>query len=112
MAGLIAKSLAGDAAAAPSRIDRLVLATINAPYKRTMTAGALAQCLSAARLEGWPSHVVSFFTEVRTELVLGFAAEHHVSKACLASAYQAMKSYSGESNPDLENEFVSLAHSS
>jgi hypothetical protein len=96
---------------ASSRTDKLVLTTVNAPYKRNITAADLAECLVAASVEGWPSHVVSFFTEVKAALVLGFAAEHHVPPACLVSAYEAMKNYSGESNPGLEDEFVSLAPS-
>jgi len=82
--------------------DRIVLATVNAPYKRDISAEQLAQCLLAASVEGWPSHVVSFFTEIRTGLVLTFAAEHGIPDDRLVAAYQAMKAYSGESNPGLE----------
>jgi hypothetical protein len=85
-------------------VDGLVLGTVNSPYKRNITASILEACLKNAELGDWPVHVASFFTEVRPNLVLGFAALHGISNIKLAHAYLAMKSETGQSNPELETE--------
>ncbi len=90
-------------------VDGLVLGTVNAPYKREITASTLEACLKSAELGDWPVHVASFFTEVSPNLVFGFAAVHGISKSELARAYLTMKSKTGELNPDLEAELVPVA---
>ena len=90
-------------------IDKLVLATVNAPYRRNISAAALSKCLARAELGEWPAHLANFFTEVEPKLILAFAASHGISRAALGRAYAAMKSATGECNPDLEHELASLA---
>ncbi len=90
-------------------LDRLVLTTVNAPYKRDIDAAALSECLARAELGEWPVHLASFFTEVDPKLVLAFAASHGISGVALAKAYAAMKGATGERNPELERELVPLA---
>ena len=94
---------------ATEAVDRLVLATVNAPYKRTIGAKTLAGCLVKAHPGDWSVHVATFFTDVRPSLVLAFAAAHGLSKSQLAQAYFVSKKRTGEQNPDLDAELVSLA---
>jgi hypothetical protein len=90
-------------------INKLVLATVNAPYKRDISAATLCECLAHAELGEWPVHLASFFTDVDPDLVFGFAASHGIPKVALAEAYSAMKTATGECNPILEREFGPLA---
>lgn len=94
-----------------SAVDKLVLATVNAPYKRAITAATLRDCLVKAKLDHWSVHVASFFTDVAPDLVLRFASNHGISKSKLAEAYFAMKAKTGERNPELGAELVRLAPS-
>jgi hypothetical protein len=96
---------------ATKSVDKIVLATVNAPYRRTIDAGTLTGCLARAEADHWLVHVATFFTDVSPELVFAFAAEHGLSKSRLARAYFACKKKTGEQNPDLEAELVSLATS-
>ena len=107
-ADVAAKDMAANAAA----VDRLVLATVNAPYKRDIDVATLLRCIAEAKLDGWPVHVATFFTDLTPHLVLGFAGNHGISEAKLAEAYRAMKAETGEQNLDLEAELVPLAPSS
>jgi hypothetical protein len=93
-------------------VDKLVLATVNAPYKRGIDAVTLVNCLAKRDLDPWLVHVVTFFTDVAPELVFKFAVQHGISQSTLAKAYLAMKKRTGERNPDLETDLVAVAHSS
>ena len=92
-----------------SAVDKLVLSTVNAPYKRDISVTALAECIAKAKMDVWPVHVATFFTDVEPFLIFGFASAHGISKSKLAEAYLAMKAMTGEQNPDLEAELVPLA---
>jgi hypothetical protein len=89
-------------------VDRLVLVTVNAPYKSDIGATALSECLAHADLGTWPVHVATFFTDVETDLVFRFAASHGIAKSALAKAYLVMRAATGERNPVLEAELVPL----
>jgi hypothetical protein len=99
----------GDAAASLSAVDRLVLATVNAPYSRSITADVLSECLANAELGGWAAHVANFFTDVSPDLVFAFAEFHGIPACNLAQAYAAMKSTTGECNRELESALASMA---
>lgn len=90
-------------------VDKLVLATINAPYKRDISASKLAECLLTADPGDWLVHVATFFTDVRPALVLAFAASHGISRSKLAEAYSAIRTGTGERNLDLETVLESMA---
>ncbi|WP_349546276.1 hypothetical protein [Bradyrhizobium guangdongense] len=94
---------------APKDIDRLVLGTTNAPYRRTINSTDLAARLTSRDSQDWIAHVVTFFTEVRPELVLQFARLHAIPIQDLAAAYRSMKSATGEANPALESALERLA---
>ena len=96
------------ASEAVSAVDKLVLTTVNAPYKRDISAAALSECLANADLGIWPIHVATFLTDVEPHLVFRFTASHGISKSELAKAYLAMKAQTGERNPALEAELVPL----
>jgi len=92
-----------------SAVDKLVLATVNAPYKRAISVRVLKERLMKGDPGDWPVHLASFFTDVSPNLVFDFADLHGISKSKLARAYWAMKSKTGELNPDLEAQLVPLA---
>jgi hypothetical protein len=96
-------------ASAPKDVDQLVLGTTNAPYRRTIKSTDLVSRLTSRDWQNWIAHVVTFFTEVRPELVLQFARLHAISIQDLAAAYRSMKSATGETNPALEGAFERLA---
>jgi PHD/YefM family antitoxin component YafN of YafNO toxin-antitoxin module len=102
---------AGPGPDAPA-VDKLVLATVNAPYKRSIDAAALRACLAGRDLDPWLVHVATFFTDVAPELVLEFAERHGISRSALAKAYRAMTRKTGERNPHLEAALVRMAPSS
>lgn len=83
-------------------VDELVLGTTNAPYKRSITAAALAKSLASGKSEPWTVHLATFFTDVKPELIFEFAEMHGISRRVLASAYRALKAATGEENPALE----------
>jgi len=93
-------------------VDKLVLATVNAPYRRSIDAATLRACLAKRDLDQWLVHVATFFTDVAPELVFEFADRHGISRSQLAKTYLAMKSRTGERNPDLEADLVPMASSS
>jgi len=93
----------------PSDIDQLVLGTTNAPYRRTMNAADLVARITSRDWHDWTAHVVTFFTEVRPELVLEFARFHAIPIQDLATSYRSMKSATGEANPALESALEQLA---
>lgn len=95
----------------PLAVDELVLATVNAPYKRSIDAATLRNCLARRDLERWPVHVATFFTDVAPELVFEFADRHGISRATLAKAYRAMQRKTGERNPGLEGKLATMASS-
>jgi hypothetical protein len=96
----------------PDAVDKLVLATVNAPYKRSIDAATLRNCLARRDLDPWLVHVATFFTDVAPELVFKFADQHGIPRSTLAKAYLAMKKRTGERNPVLETDLVAVAHSS
>lgn len=83
-------------------VDDLVLGTVNAPYKRSITAAALAKSLVSGKSEPWTVHVATFFTDVKPQLIFEFAEMHGISRRVLASSYRALKTATGERNPALE----------
>jgi hypothetical protein len=90
-------------------VDKLVLATVNAPYKRDITALTLTECLLKADAGDWLVHVATFFTDVNPALIIAFATSHGISNTKLAHAYLAVKSTTGELNLDLEAVFEPVA---
>ena len=94
---------------AAEAVDRLVLAIVNAPYKRTIDAETLAARLAKADPGDWSVHVATFFTEVRPDLVFAFADAHGLTKSKLAQAYFITKNKTREQNPDLEAALAPLA---
>lgn len=94
---------------APNDVDQLVLGTTNAPYRRTINSTDLVARLTSRDWQNWIAHVVTFFTEVRPELVLQFARLHAIPIQDLAASYRSMKLATGESNPALESALERLA---
>ncbi len=95
----------------PDAVDKLVLATVNAPYKRSIDAATLQNCLAGLDLDRWLVHIATFFTDVAPGLVFKFADQHGISRSKLAKAYLAMRKRTGEQNPDLETDLVPVAPS-
>jgi len=94
----------------PLAVDALVLGTVNAPYKRSISAGELAQALASGNLRNWLVHVATYFTDVRPTLIIEFAEVHGIRHVELENVYATVKRTTGERNPDLEAALVALAH--
>lgn len=78
----------------------LVLTTVNAPYRRKLSARELANCLLDERAaEATPGHMSSFFGDVAPALQIDFAAEFGIAKGRLTASAKAFAAYSGESYP-------------
>jgi hypothetical protein len=90
-------------------VDLLVLGTVNAPFKQSISASELAHALSSGNFDRWLVHVATFFTDVRPSLVCNFAEAHGIPPKHLRSVYSKVKKSTGERNPDLEKTFVELA---
>lgn len=84
------------------RVDRLVLGTVNASWKRAIDATTLTTTISTGQLEGWLPHLATFFNEVRAELVLEFARAHGINNYLLLTCYQSVAVQTGERNLELE----------
>jgi hypothetical protein len=82
------------------RSPDLVLATVNAPYSRKLTAQELVHCLrDHEAAKATPGHMSAFFGEVEPELQLQFGELFGISRAQLVQAAKAFSMYSGESYP-------------
>ncbi len=92
----------------PSNGDRLVLSTVNAPYRRRIDAETLADCVRSGNAGIWTVHVATFFVDVRPELVVRFAQRHAIDIETLARSYLSLRDVTGERSPSLEAEFVRL----
>jgi hypothetical protein len=78
----------------------LVLATVNAPYSKKLSAQELAHCLlhhDAAMAV--PGHMSSFFGEVKPGLQCQFAALFNIPHAKLIESAKAFSKYSGVPYP-------------
>jgi len=89
------------------RIDSIVLGTVNAPFRRSIDAATLSECLRTRVPGEWIVQVAAFFTDVRPELVLEFAKRHGIETADLARTYRVVSDVSGERNPELEKRLPS-----
>jgi hypothetical protein len=78
----------------------LVLATVNAPYRRQLSAQELADyLLDEAAATDVPGHMSAFFGEVDPALQVDFAGQFGISKLKLAASARAFAAYSGETYP-------------
>jgi hypothetical protein len=97
---------------APAAVDKMVLATVNAPYKRSIDAATLRKCLATQELDRWLVHVATFFNVVAPEFVFKFADQHGISRSALRKAYLEMRRRTGERNSNMEDHLVAMASSS
>lgn len=86
--------------------DRLVLSTVNAPYRRHIDADALASCLRSGKWGDWVVHVATFFVDVRPELAIQFAGLHEIDLRTLARTYRSIRDETGERSPAFEAELA------
>jgi len=89
-------------------LDELVLGTVNAPWKRMLTAEQLEQAVATGALGDFLPHLAILFTEVSPPLVVRFAAQHGISQAELSVAYERVKILTGAGNAALEGLIVSM----
>lgn len=92
----------------PIHGDRSVLSTVNAPYKRSIDAETLAECVRSGDAGPWTVHVATFFVDVHPELVVRFAERHAIELETLARSYRSLRDRTGERSPSLEAELVGL----
>ena len=78
----------------------LVLTTVNAPYRKQLSAQELANCLlNQSAAKAVPGHMSSFFGEIEPDLQIDFAHQFNVTREALIAAAKAFAAYSGESYP-------------
>ena len=78
----------------------LVLATVNAPYSKKLSAQELVHCLlDHDAAVAAPGHMSSFFGDVQPELQCQFAALFDIPQAKLVEAAKAFSKYSGALYP-------------
>lgn len=85
-----------------TKVDGLVMGTVNAPWKRTLTADQLALAVTQSQTSQYLPHLATFFGEVSSELVLAFASGHDIAPEVLSTTYQRVKRLTGEANTSLE----------
>ena len=96
-------------ARSPEILDYLVLGTVNASWRAEVDAHALAEAiLGDTAASPWVRHAGTFFSEVRTGLILEFAQNHRIPLGVLASSYAAVKGRTQEQNKELEEYFVAM----
>lgn len=79
-----------------SRIDSLVLSTVNAPYSKKLDAMTLVQMiLEPSKSKTAAGPMSSFFYDVSPKLQLEFAKAHGISVATLKTASQFFDAWSG-----------------
>jgi len=78
----------------------LVLATVNAPYSKQLSAQELVHCLlDPIAAKAVPGHMSVFFGEVQPHLQVGFAHQFNVTDQQLVAAAKTFAAYSGQSYP-------------
>jgi len=78
----------------------LVLATVNAPHSKQLSAQELADCLQdQAAAKAMAGHMSAFFAEVAPALQVDFAGQFGITSHELTAAAKAFAAYSGESYP-------------
>jgi len=92
-----------------AKVDRLVLGTVNASFKRSLDAETLAASVKSAEIDPWLPHIATFFIEVKPHLVLAFAEGHGITIAALGATYAKIKALTGEFNKVLDAELSGLA---
>lgn len=85
-----------------TRIDNLVLGSVNASWKRSIDADTLAQAIASGDADEWLVHLATFFSEVRAALIVDFATSHGISSTELAASYVQIRDQTGERNTGLE----------
>ncbi len=86
-------------------IDALVMGTVNASWKTVLDADKLAQFVAVGDVETALPHLATFYSEVRSKLIVAFANSHGISMAQLRATYLTVKQLTGEQNPALEEDF-------
>lgn len=84
--------------------DALVLATVNAPFRRVLTAEQLAAAIRSPKGSEWIVHLATPYTDVRPQLVVEFAQRHGSDRAALAASYVAVRTATGERSDVFERE--------
>lgn len=83
-----------------SRVLALVLATVNAPHRRQLSAQDIVHCLlDPAAAKAAPGHMSVFFGEVKAHLQIEFAHQFDINDEQLVAAAKAFAAYSGQSYP-------------
>ncbi|MBO9099820.1 MULTISPECIES: hypothetical protein [Rhizobium] len=90
-------------------LDALVLGTVNAPYRRSVSSTELVSVLATGKIDSWLVHISTFFTDVRPDLVIDFADAHGIGHSQLQLMYALVKGATGEASKEMEEALVELA---
>jgi hypothetical protein len=83
-----------------NRVLALVLATVNAPHHRQLSAQDIVHCLlDPAAAKAAPGHMSVFFGEVKAHLQIEFARQFNINDQQLVAAAKAFAAYSGQAYP-------------
>ncbi|MCW2240764.1 hypothetical protein [Azospirillum canadense] len=91
----------------PKQVDRLVLCTVNAPWKRHLSAVELADAVVTVD-RGLLPHLANFFGEVDGGLIVAFATLHGIDQATLYQSYRMVEQLTATTNKDLEVAFAGM----
>jgi hypothetical protein len=81
-------------------VSALVLATVNAPHSKQLSAQQLAHCLlDPVEAKAVPGHMSVFFGEVKPHLQVDFAHQFNITYEQLVAAAKTFAAYSGQSYP-------------
>lgn len=83
-------------------IDALVLGTVNAPYRRSISADDLARAILDPSNTPWIVHLATFYTDVRPAMILQFAEAHGIDRIYVAMSYMTVRAATGERSAALE----------
>jgi hypothetical protein len=89
-------------------VDGLVLATVNASWKRTLSADQLALAVTEGQTTQYLPHLATFYGEVSPKLVISFAEDHEIALDKLSATYRQVRELTGETNAALEPLLVRL----
>lgn len=89
-------------------LDDLVMGTVNAPWRDSLTAQQLAAAMVEGTVEENLLHLSTLYDEVRPELVLRFAETHDIPAVVLVARYRQVCRLTGSANRALEALLVGL----
>jgi hypothetical protein len=91
-------------------VDLLVLDTVNASWRRAITAPTLLACLRGeGDVAAWPEHLRTFFEEVPREAMLRRIVAHRLPADRMLALYRALFAHDERGHDGIEAWLTELA---